>query len=322
MRTISRWRWRRSAAMKAGKSVAPAIADGEPPRHFAGVPAAAPVAPSSISHLARSGIAHQGLADEIAGGEHARQRFARAARSRFESGQDARLRAGVSAVAHRMSRGRRSRARTLLEMPLADAAQRPTILAMKTRIALMPAVPVRCSRSLPAANKNACAKSTGPRPRWRAIPRSKSLPPTKPPACSRCAIPPTARCTSCNCGELIAAPPPPKVAANRAAPPRPRRQPRAQPRSKRRRRASEPAASQTTETVLAPRAGTGESLAEGPGYSISRGARTRRAAAHLEGPGYSITRDEPARSGRASAEAEAVATSKSAPIPSSARATG
>ncbi len=67
----------------------------------------------------------------------------------------------------------------------------------------------------------------------------------------------------------------------------------------------EPAASQTTETVAAVPAAGGKSLAEGPGYSISRGQEHNAAStpASYEGPGYSITREEPAaRQTSASAE--------------------
>ena len=51
---------------------------------------------------------------------------------------------------------------------------------------------------------------------------------------------------------------------------------------------------QTTETVAAVR-GSGEQLAEGPGYSISRGHAQDTAPTNtIEGPGYSITREAPA----------------------------
>jgi len=59
----------------------------------------------------------------------------------------------------------------------------------------------------------------------------------------------------------------------------------------------ESAQPQTTET-LAVQAGSGESLAEGPGYSISRGSTqdtSPATAPTLEGPGYSITREGAAR---------------------------
>jgi hypothetical protein len=66
-------------------------------------------------------------------------------------------------------------------------------------------------------------------------------------------------------------------------------------------------AGQTTEQVQGMRAGPGEPLAEGPGYSITRGARENPVAAeNLEGPGYSITRHEPARQ-QSGGNAEAVA---------------
>jgi hypothetical protein len=55
-------------------------------------------------------------------------------------------------------------------------------------------------------------------------------------------------------------------------------------------------AGQTTADVLPERAPNGAPLAEGPGYSISRGAPAapQAAPATLEGPGYSVTRTEPA----------------------------
>jgi hypothetical protein len=91
--------------------------------------------------------------------------------------------------------------------------------------------------------------------------------------------------------ELIAAPPPPKAAPQPAAPtPAVEAAPvaveaPAQP--------GESAASQTTELVVTER-GAGESLVEGPGYSITRGeARDVARPATLEGPGYSITRQAP-----------------------------
>jgi hypothetical protein len=53
-------------------------------------------------------------------------------------------------------------------------------------------------------------------------------------------------------------------------------------------------AGQTTEQVRGVRAGAGQPLAAGPGYSITRGAHEKPVAAdELEGPGYSITRHEP-----------------------------
>jgi hypothetical protein len=66
---------------------------------------------------------------------------------------------------------------------------------------------------------------------------------------------------------------------------------------------------QTTELMAVQRddngRGNGATLAEGPGYSITRGTEPAAAASStLEGPGYSITRAAPsARADRASAEA-------------------
>jgi hypothetical protein len=77
---------------------------------------------------------------------------------------------------------------------------------------------------------------------------------------------------------------------------------------------AEPAQAQTTETVQVSRAAPGEPLAEGPGYSISRGdaaAASTTAPATLEGPGFSISReggDRTQQAKRASAESETVAT--------------
>ena len=84
-------------------------------------------------------------------------------------------------------------------------------------------------------------------------------------------------------GELVAGPPPPKVAAQPATPP-------AAPESVA--EPAEEAAPPTTETMTAQRSGTGESLAEGPGYSISKGEPVKPPPS-LEGPGYTITREAP-----------------------------
>src|SRR5688572_8458081 len=68
-------------------------------------------------------------------------------------------------------------------------------------------------------------------------------------------------------------------------------------------------AGQTTEEVQGTRGGSGESLAEGPGYSITRGVRESPVAAeNLEGPGYSITRHEPGKQ-QSGSGTEAVAAS-------------
>jgi hypothetical protein len=71
-------------------------------------------------------------------------------------------------------------------------------------------------------------------------------------------------------------------------------------------------ADQTPSPVDRARTGTGEPLAEGPGYSISRGdGKQAVAEPTMEGPGYSITRHEPTRAqagkSGAGASAEAVA---------------
>jgi hypothetical protein len=90
--------------------------------------------------------------------------------------------------------------------------------------------------------------------------------------------------------ELMAAPLPKLV-----APPKPAETPAPAPADTAQPEPVEPEAadSQTTETLAATR-GAGESLVEGPGYSISRGhAQDARPAPAptIEGPGYSITRE-------------------------------
>ena len=155
--------------------------------------------------------------------------------------------------------------------------------------------------SPPAANKNRCAKSTGPRRRWRAIPRWKSSPPTKPRASSPCAIPPRAPCTRCTREELIAAPLPPKLCQRNPAR-RSRSGDHRDCRGDSPRRRSKPAATKLPKPSAAVR-GSGEPLAEGPGYSISRGERrTPRRTTTIEGPGYSITREAHAPPGRVTPE--------------------
>ena len=111
-------------------------------------------------------------------------------------------------------------------------------------------------------------------------------------------------------GELIAGPPPPRVAASVAAKPAaapatpqvPAETPVENPTP-----VAQPPADQTTaETVVAARTGGGAPLAEGPGYSISRGEAAAPPST-MEGPGYSITREAPtARSSEPSAEAVVV----------------
>lgn len=62
--------------------------------------------------------------------------------------------------------------------------------------------------------------------------------------------------------------------------------------------ADEQTTGEPTEEVKAAAAPTGPTLAEGPGYSIARGAHAPAppaASQSLEGPGYSITREEPRR---------------------------
>jgi hypothetical protein len=75
-----------------------------------------------------------------------------------------------------------------------------------------------------------------------------------------------------------------------------------------------PVAGQTTDVELAAAHKTqGDSLAEGPGYRISRGVEAPASAppASLAGPGYTITREEPvAGASEPKAEAEAMAAEK------------
>jgi len=100
---------------------------------------------------------------------------------------------------------------------------------------------------------------------------------------------------------LIAGPPPPKTVAQPAAPAAPATpEPAMVP--------AEEAAPQTTETVAAARPGTGQPLAEGPGYSITKG-EPMAPPPSLEGPGYTITRDEPraASTQQSTPNAEAIA---------------
>ena len=107
--------------------------------------------------------------------------------------------------------------------------------------------------------------------------------------------------------DLMAAPPPVKLAqTNVPATPAAAPEPAAAAAAEAAMEPVEAAPAQTTETVAATR-GSGESLAEGPGYSITRGAQQDSvASSSLEGPGYSITRDAPA-SHQSQPDAEAMA---------------
>jgi len=84
--------------------------------------------------------------------------------------------------------------------------------------------------------------------------------------------------------DLVAGPRPPKAEPPPATPAPAAPEPAATP--------GEEATPQTTETVAAARPGKGQSLAEGPGYSITKG-EPMAPPPSLEGPGYTITRDEP-----------------------------
>jgi hypothetical protein len=101
--------------------------------------------------------------------------------------------------------------------------------------------------------------------------------------------------------DLVAGPAPARVAAQPAAPaapPAPVAEPVAAP--------GDEALPQTTEAATRP--GTGKSLVEGPGYSITKGEPVTPPPT-LEGPGYTITRDEPraASTQQSTPDAEAIA---------------
>jgi hypothetical protein len=101
--------------------------------------------------------------------------------------------------------------------------------------------------------------------------------------------------------DLVAGPAPSQVAAQPAAPsPEPATPPPVEPAAA----PGEPAR-QTTESVAANPA-AGQPLAQGPGYSISRGAAAVPPPT-LEGPGYSITREEPPANHQSKPSAEAIA---------------
>ena len=104
--------------------------------------------------------------------------------------------------------------------------------------------------------------------------------------------------------DLVAGPAPPKVAAQPAAA-APAPESATAPASETAATPGEPAR-QTTESVAATPAAGGTPLAEGPGYSISRGEAPAPPAT-LEGPGYSITREGPTPIHQSTPSAEAVA---------------
>jgi hypothetical protein len=96
-----------------------------------------------------------------------------------------------------------------------------------------------------------------------------------------------------NLHDLIAAPSPPKTAAQAA--PAPAAPPAAEPAELPEVASATPGSNQTTPPVedVAPQPGA---LAQGPGYSIQRGEDAPpQAASTMEGPGYSITRPAIAR---------------------------
>ncbi len=110
MRTISRSRCRRRAAMKVVRSFGRRERRGQPLRQFLGRQRPGQM-PLINQPLGECRIAGQALADEIAGGDRARQLRREVAAPRPRKSPSCPPRAGVSAVAHRMYRGRGSRAR-------------------------------------------------------------------------------------------------------------------------------------------------------------------------------------------------------------------
>jgi uncharacterized Zn-binding protein involved in type VI secretion len=111
-------------------------------------------------------------------------------------------------------------------------------------------------------------------------------------------------------GDLVAAPAPPKVSAPPAAEGPPADATAQAEDSTAAPDVAAPAADQTTEEMKATPAAAGVALAEGPGYSISRGEHPVAAAPaqrrqSIEGPGYSITQEAPAHAAARAAEAVA-----------------
>ena len=103
--------------------------------------------------------------------------------------------------------------------------------------------------------------------------------------------------------DLVAGPRPAKAEPQPATPAPAAPEPAATP--------GEEATPQTTETVADARQGKGQPLAEGPGYSITKGEPVAPPPS-LEGPGYTITRDEPraASTQQSTPNAEAIAGEK------------
>ena len=103
--------------------------------------------------------------------------------------------------------------------------------------------------------------------------------------------------------DLVASPRPAKAEPQPATPAPAAPEPAATP--------GEEATPQTTETVADARPGKGQPLAEGPGYSITKGEPVAPPPS-LEGPGYTITRDEPraASTQQSTPNAEAIAGEK------------
>jgi hypothetical protein len=109
--------------------------------------------------------------------------------------------------------------------------------------------------------------------------------------------------------DLIAAPLPPKVAAQATPAPAPAEPVEAADES------ASALANQTTEPVEAETVPAKGAIAQGPGYSIQRGdAAPPPVAATMEGPGYSITRPEPAQHEEAAAVAASNVERRTDPI--------
>jgi len=119
----------------------------------------------------------------------------------------------------------------------------------------------------------------------------------------------TGRVETLKLHDLIAAPLPPKTAAQAApAPATPAEPPEAPELA-----ASATAPGQTTEPAE-PVTSKAGALAQGPGYSIERGEDTAPAASTIEGPGYSITRQESAKREDAASEVASSVERRTDPI--------
>ena len=220
MRTISRSRCRRSAAMNPARSGSPASAAASRCAISPGASAARRVARRRSATGPGSASRARLVADEIAGGEHRGQGI-RAVRA---TDSEHRQRAGFAHACQLLltvgGEFRCHRRGLYSKYPLADAAQRPTILVMKTRLAAL-------AGAAAVSSLGACAKQERVReidwakaalarnPAYEIVATDESR------ACSRCATPPPARVSTLRLEDLIAAPLPPKAATRTAAQPAP-----------------------------------------------------------------------------------------------------